>query len=83
MEHYGKRCQHTRYHTPPKLEIPVTAVTPYDVKIKWIRPPEDPSIGALIENIRMWNTELGRYYIFCRKFSIAAYYTIKNNIQCS
>ena len=30
-----------------------------EVRIKWLRPPEDPAIGAIIENIRMWNDEIG------------------------
>ena len=55
MEFYGKKCQHMKYHTPDPLEVPVIAVTSNQARLKWIRPPEDPSIGATIEQIRMWN----------------------------
>ena len=57
MEFYGKKCQHMKYHTPDPLEVPVIAVTSNQARLKWIRPPEDPSIGATIEHIRMWNGE--------------------------
>ena len=58
MEFYGKKCQHMKYHTPDPLEVPVIAVTSNQARLKWLRPPEDPSIGATIERIRMWNKDV-------------------------
>lgn len=53
MEYYGKRCQHTKYHTPPKLEIPLVSVSTQTIRIKWVQPDEDPSIGTVLESILM------------------------------
>ena len=62
MEFYGKRCQHTKYHTPGALEVPVVAVSSRQVRLRWIRPPEDPSIGATIEKIHIWGMDIDAEY---------------------